>query len=142
MPDIVVKPASSLADKYATRAGNAAPDFTAGAAATTKDQASLAVAQQANWVAALGNPQTQARWARKLLAAGVAKWKAKIAAVGDARYRQGVAASKAMWASNIQPYFDVLGGLALPKRLPAGDPGNAARSTAVQAALHAKKVSG
>lgn len=139
---IVVKPASSSADKFATRAQNAAQDYAAAVANSQKDQAALAVAAQASWTAALSNPATVARWARKLQATGTAGWKAMVAAKGALRYGPGAVAAKAKWATNVQPFFDVLSGLSLPNRLPKGDPGNNARAAQVAAALHAKKVSG
>jgi len=142
MPDIVVKPASSLAEKYSSRAANATPEFLSGVANSPKDQAALAVAQRSNMFAALADTKTQDRWARNLLKAGTAKFKAKVALVGDSRYRSGIAAAKELWAANIQPFFDTLGSLSLGKKMPKGDPSNSGRSTQVQQALHAKKIAG
>ncbi len=142
MADIMVKPAASLVDKYTSGAKNRAGLFVANVAATTKDQAALAVAKKAVLFQVLADPATQNRWAAHLTAAGTAKWKAKIALVGQTRYSQGIDAGAPLWAAHVQPFFDMLSSLPLPAFTFKGDPGNAQRSTAVQQALHAKKVSG
>jgi hypothetical protein len=138
---IQVKPAASLAPKFATRAQNAQGDYMTNSATTTKDQAGNAVAQKAVWVQALADSKTQDRWAKNLTATGTAGWKAGVAAKGT-RYGPGAAAGQGKWAAKLQPYFDTLSGLSLPNRLPKGDPGNQAASAQVNAALHAKKISG
>ncbi len=140
MADISVKPAASLVDKYVSGATARSGLFIANVAATTKDQAALAVAKQAIMFQQLADPKVQARWASHLTAAGTAKWKAKVALVGQARYTSGINAGAPLWTAHIQPYFDMLGTLILPPYTFRGDPGNSIRSTAVQTALHNKKV--
>ncbi len=110
-------------------------------ASTTKDQAALAVAQKAKWVAALANTSTQNRWAARLTLAGTVKWKARVALLGDARYRAGVSAGGPGWASGIQPFFDALNGFDTGPKAPKGDPSNSAIVAKVNALLHAKKLS-
>ncbi len=140
MPDIVVKPATSLIDKYVSGASARSGLFIANVAATTKDQAALAVAKKAILFQRLADPKVQDRWAGNLTAAGTPKWKAKVALVGQARYTSGINAGAPLWAAHIQPFFDMLGTLSLPPYSFRGDPGNSIRSTAVQTALHNKKV--
>ncbi len=142
MPDIMVKPASSLQAKYVSGATARATTFLENVASTTKDQAALAVAKKTILFQRLADPKVQDRWSTNLTTAGTPKWKAKVAAVGQARYTQGVTTGAPLWAAHIQPYFDMLGTLGLPPFTFRGDPGNSARSTAVQTALHNKKVAG
>ncbi len=142
MASIVVRPAAQLADKFATRAAAASNDYTNGVKSTSKDQAANAIAQKANWIAALNSAAQADRFAKGLAKAGTEKWRMRASTLGAGRFASGVQAAKDAWAAAVQPFFDVLGSLTLPNKLPKGDPGNQARSAAVGAAEHAKKLAG
>jgi hypothetical protein len=73
---------------------------------------------------------------------GPAKWQTNAATKGAKNYPAGVAAAQSAYQAGVTPYFAVLSNLSLTPRAPRGDPRNQQRSTDVQVALHAKKVSG
>ncbi len=142
MADIFVKPATQLQDKFATRAQAATNEYTQGVKTTTKDQNAAAIAAAPRWAAAVTAAATSNLFAKGLGRSSTDIWRSMAATKGAANFGPGAAAAKAKWAVRVQAFFDVLNGLTLPAKLPKGDPGNMARSSAVAAALHAKKVGG
>jgi hypothetical protein len=142
MADIMVKPASALADKFASRAQNATNEYSQGVQTTAKDQNALAQAAADRWATATAAAAANKLFAKGLSRSSTADWKAGVAAKGAARFGPGAAAAKGKWAARVQVFFDTLNSLALSAKLPKGDPSNMNRSAQVAAALHAKKISG
>lgn len=142
MPSITVKPLDKLKQKYANRAGAAGQDYIDGVNNTTKSQSGNAIAAKDRWAQGVQAAAQNDLFAKGLAKSGDSKWKTNAAGKGGQRFAPGAAAGKDNWAAGFQPYADTLNGVQLPPRMPRGDPGNAARSSAVQQALHAKRMSG
>lgn len=141
MADIVVKDLSKLKVKYANRAQGASQDYINGVQTTTKSQSGNAIAAKDRWAQGVAQAAANDLFKKGLEKSGDAKWKANAAGKGGQRFASGAAAGQDAWAAGFQASADVLNNLSLPPRMPRGDPGNQARSTAVQQALHAKRLS-
>lgn len=137
-----IKSVDVIAKKYASRGQTAGPDYADGVNNTQTDWASQTAAAADTYATGVTAAISRGAFAKGVNAAGTDKWKRKAAGVGAQRFSSGVGAAQPDYARGIAPYLDVLKSLSLPKRLPKGDPGNNARSLAVQQALRAKKVSG
>lgn len=142
MADIQVKDLSKSKEKYGSRGNAAGPAYTEGVNTTSKDQNALAIAAKEQWAQGVATAAANDLFAKGLHKAGNDKWKRNAATKGGLRYGPGVMAAKDDWANGFQPYADTLKALNLPPRAPRGDPGNAGRSSAVAAALHAKRLGG
>lgn len=70
-----MKTAAQAAQNWVNAAGRATTDYVAGVQNTTKDQAALAVAQQAQLVANFNASVTSGRWAAGVQRRGTAYWK-------------------------------------------------------------------
>jgi hypothetical protein len=134
---VIVKDAGASAAKWSTRAASASGTYTAGVAATTKDQAALAAAAEPLWAQNVAAAAAAKRFSTRLNAVGTAAWKAGVAAVGGTRYSQGVGAAQNKYQTRVAPYFQALGSVTLPARGPKGS--NSARIDAVVNALMAAK---
>ena len=135
-----VKSADAVATKWATRAGAAGADYSAGVQNTTKDWAQDTAAAATAWATGVQQAAGNGSFAKGVNAAGTAKWKTKALATGAQRYPQGVAAAKTFYQTGIGPVLQTLQGINLPARGPKGDPGNIARVTAITTALRKLKT--
>jgi hypothetical protein len=70
-----VKTAAQAAQNWQNAAGRATTDYVAGVNSTTKDQAALAVAQQATLLNNFTQAVTSGRWAAGVTRRGTAYWK-------------------------------------------------------------------
>ena len=134
---MIVKDAGASATKWSQRAGAASGTYTAGVAATQKDQAALAAVQEGTWANSVAAAAANKRFSAGLARSGTAGWKAGVAAVGGTRYSQGVGAAQTKYQSGVAPYFAALGSVTLPARGVKGS--NSARVDAVVNALMATK---
>ena len=135
-----MRTASQSAEKFVTRAGAAAQDFVAGSQATTKDQASLAIAAKARYQAELQASFTRDSYSKGLSKSGKAGWLRGITVKGGDRYGSGVAASASKYASESGRFDSARNAAAnLPRGL-KGSEQNFARAKAVVTALRAAKV--
>lgn len=92
-----MKSAATAAANWTASAGRAATAFSEGVQSTTKDQAALAVAQQATLVANFNAAVNSGRWAAGVQRRGTPYWKQQTQAKA-ANYSQGFTAG----ASNFQ----------------------------------------
>jgi hypothetical protein len=138
---IRIKDAGSLAKKFVRNAGAAGGDYKDGVAQAGGDWEQGAAAGEDNFAAGVQAAIADKRFGKGVRAAGGAKYVQNATTKGAQRYPQGVAAAENAWAQGTQPYLQTIASLTLPPRRPKGDPGNAARSNAVAAALRAQKVS-
>ncbi len=69
-------------------------------------------------------------------------WKEKSLDLGPRRFAEGTAGAADEFAEGFAPFREVIAGLTLPPRGPAGDPKNIERVRAVTEALRKKKVGG
>jgi hypothetical protein len=131
-----MKPAAQWQTNWTNSAGTAVTNYNAGVAGTTKDWASLTVAQQAtmqaNWIAALPT------WAAHVQAVGTAGWKAKTQAK-SANYSTGFQAGGADYGVAAGKIYNALTNIlgTLPPRGTYAQ--NLTRLTAELNALHALK---
>lgn len=94
------------ADAWANGVIAAQPKYTAAVQNTTKDQAGLAVAQQAALLANFTQVVSSGEWARRLLARGTAYWKSQTVAKAS-NYSTGGTAGKPNYlnaANQLYPY--------------------------------------
>jgi hypothetical protein len=133
-----VKTAAQAAANWANSAGRAATAFQEGVQSTTKDQAGLAVAQQATLLANFNTAVSSGRWAAGVQRRGTPYWKSQtLAKVGN--YSTGFTAGAANQASAIGKILNAESGIvsSLPAR---GDfAQNLQRAAAFATALHQLK---
>ena len=133
-----MKTAAQAAANWSSSAGRAATAFQDGVSSTQKDQAALAVAQQATLVANFNQAVSSGRWAAGVKRRGTPYWKSQtLAKVGN--YSTGFTAGAANQASAIAKIVNAEQGIvsSLPAR---GDfSQNLQRAAAFATALHQLK---
>lgn len=139
---IATKDIGTIATKWSTRAQAAGPDYSAGVKSTTKDWAALTAAAADNFAQGVSQAVANGTFAKNVVAAGTPKWQAAASGKGAQRYPTGVAAGGPAYSAGFAPYLSVIQNLTLPPRSPRGSPNNVQRVSAIDAALHQKKVSG
>ena len=131
-----MKAVAQWGQNWSGSSGKAATNYANGINSTTKDWASLTVAQQAtmqsNWIASLPT------WAAHVQAVGTAGWKAATVAKAP-NYIQGFTAGAANYNTAAQKIFNALNSI-VPSLPPRGTYAeNLNRLTAELNALHALK---
>jgi len=123
---LVIKSPADAAAKWGTRSSAAQATYTAGVAATQKDQATLAANAEPQWAQAVAAAAAAHKFSARILKAGTAKWKAGVAALGGQRYQQGVTApnAQANYTAGVTPIFAALASLQLPARNVKGSNNN------------------
>lgn len=139
---IVTKDLNSIASKWSQRAQAAGADYTAGVKNPRRDWGQNTAGSADSYSAGVSQAVADGRFAKGVLAAGTAKWQSNAISKGAVRYPQGVAAAQPAFMSGFGPYLQVLSGLTLPPRSPRGSPNNLNRVSAVDTALHQKKIGG
>jgi hypothetical protein len=139
---IAVKDVTASASKYAARASAAANDYKTGVMNSGQKWHDNTKASADNYAQG-----TQAAIANGMFAKGVDKsgpqrYTDRASTKGATAFPAGVNAGQGRWATNVQPYFQVLQSATLPPRGPKGDPRNQQRSQMVSDLLRRKKVSG
>ena len=133
-----MKSAAQAAQNWTNSAGRAATAFQEGVQSTTKDQAALAVAQQAQLLSGFTQAVTSGRWAAGVQRRGTAYWKSQtIAKAGN--YSTGFTAGSSNFQSAIGKIIQAEAGIvsALP---PRGDINqNLQRANAFALAMHSQK---
>jgi hypothetical protein len=133
-----VKTAAQAAQNWVNSAGRAATAFQEGVQSTQKDQAALAVAQQATLLANFNAAVTSGRWAAGVQRRGTPYWKSQTLAKVT-NYSTGFTAGAANQAAAIGKILQAESGLvnALP---PRGDINqNLQRAQAFALGMHALK---
>lgn len=137
-----VKSASASADKWARRAGAAAPDYKTGVAQPRRSWAQATAAAEDAYVQGVTEAAGRNAFSTGVQAAGDAKWSRKSQQVGTQRYASGVQAAKGDYQSGFAPYASVIESTTLPPRGPKGSPSNYSRVQAIGDALHTAKTGG
>ena len=137
---IAIKDIGTLQTKYVNRASNAVSDYKAGVQQPKRSQSAAAIAAGPQWQQAVSSTLALNRFTSGLRAAGDAGWQNGALTLGATRYPGGVQAGASKWATNTQPYLQVIAGLTLPPAGIRGSDQNIARVQAVDTALHAAKV--
>jgi hypothetical protein len=94
---------TEVAQKWAQRSQAAAPEYTAGVNRVTVAPGERAAAASATWLARLNDPQTKAKFERKVRAVTLEHWKSAASQYGASRYAQGVAAKEQKFAAAMVP---------------------------------------
>jgi hypothetical protein len=139
---IVIKPMATIVSNWQTRSAAATPAYTSGVQNTQKDWAGLTAAAAQSWQTGVSTAAANGSFAKGVNAAGTAKWKTNTLSLGAVRYPQGVQSPAAATAftNGFTPIAQVISGLTIPARMPAGDPSNLQRVSIIDTALHAYKV--
>jgi hypothetical protein len=133
-----VKDAATAASNWTNSAGRAAAAFQAGVQSTSKDQAALAVAQQATLLNNFTQSVTSGRWAAGVTRRGTGYWKSQTVAKA-ANYSTGFSAGAQNFATAIGKIIQAEQSIvnSLP---PRGDiNANLQRANAFALALHQQK---
>jgi hypothetical protein len=133
-----VKTAQQASQNWQNAAGRATTDYVAGVNATTKDQAALAVAQQATLLQNFNNAVTSGRWAAGVQRRGTAYWKTQTEKKAP-NYSAGYSAGAANQASAMVKVMAAIaqGVASLP---PRGDLNqNLQRVVSLDTYLHSQK---
>lgn len=141
---INVKDIGTITTKWQQRSGQAGQAYTQGVQNPKRDWATTTAAAAQTWQDGVNTAITNGRFTKGVNKAGTQKWQANASTTGATRYTQGTSTPQAQANYNAgeQTYLQVIAGLNLPPRYPAGDPRNNDRVSAVTTALHNKKVSG
>jgi hypothetical protein len=137
----MAKTASDVADKWASRAGSAQADYTAGVQGTQIDVVARAIQQQSVLLANFSAAVTSGRWARALTeSGGTANWKTKTVAKAS-NYGTGVTAAKDKFQSVMAKLLPAVYSLqAQVQQMPKGSIGDSkARANAWIDGMHAQK---
>jgi hypothetical protein len=131
--------ATTVATKWATRAGAAGADYTNGVQNPSTDWATATAAAATVYGQAVQQAVSNGSFQKGVAAAGTSKWQSGAVNKGSTRYVPGVNAGKTNYVNGVTPYFNVLSNLTLPPRNVKGN--NSARTDAVVTALMKQKAS-
>jgi len=137
---IKIKSVSEIATKYSRVTPSRSTDFEDGIKSTSpSDYVNATVSSEPNYERGI-----TASIARKSFSKGVRKagekWHSKALNLGPSRYATGTAAAASDYESGYGPYREVIAGLTLPPRGPAGDPKNIERVRVIADALRKAKT--
>lgn len=108
-----------VAQKWSQRSQAAAQDYTAGINRVSTSPTEAAANAHATWSARLADPNTVAKYQRKLRAVTLEEWKSAAAQFGASRYSQGVAAKEAKFERAMVPLLQFIdSAVAQVKRMP------------------------
>lgn len=137
---IATKDIGQIASKWSQRANAATPDYTAGVKNPRKDWAQNTAQAAPAWEQGVAEAVGNKRFERGVSKAGTAKWQAAAISKGSVRYGPGVSQAQPAFAAGFGPVLQIIQGVNLPPRAPAGSPSNAQRITILNDALHRAKV--
>lgn len=139
---VKVKDATAAAQKFVTRAGAAANDYTAGVANSGNAWQTNTQAAANTYALGVQEAISNGRFQKGVNANAQQKLMTRVAAVGGNRFSTGVQQAGPAWQAGSAPFLATIAGLTLPPRGPKGSAQNNLRVTAVTDALRAKKLSG
>jgi hypothetical protein len=137
---IQIKDPTTIANKWATRAGAASQDYLSGVQNPRTSQSQAAIAAKGVWADSVAQAAANDSYAKGLAKATDAKWAAGVKDKGSVRYQPGVTAGKNNYQTGIGPVLSTLSSLNLPPRNVKGN--NMGRVQAVVDALRKLKTSG
>lgn len=141
MPQITVKDLSTARDKYKARGAAAQPDYIAGVTGSGGKWEAAAAASQDSYNQGVQEAIGRDAFSKGIKSSGGAYFESRAKTLGGQRFASGVQAGAENWSEGFSPYADTLKSINLEPRGPKGDPRNAQRSTAVQMAMRARKLS-
>jgi len=135
-----VRETAVLAEKWARRAGAAAPDYEQGVRNPKNDWQQQTLAASQAWRTAIQQAVQENRWENAVRQTPTQEWQRKAAEKGPQRYAQGVQLARDEWARAWDPYRQVIESVQLPPRGPRGDPNNIQRVARIAQALHEARI--
>ncbi|TET13527.1 MAG: hypothetical protein E3J81_08430 [Dehalococcoidia bacterium] len=139
---IAIRSTSEIAAKFAEVTPQRLAQYAAGVANPKRSWAEATKAAEAIYKEAVIKAANEGRFGKGVAKAGDTRWQERAIKVGPSRFAEGVADAGPRYAEGFDPYRQVIAGLTLPPRGPAGDPRNLERVKVVSMALHKKKLSG
>lgn len=137
---IKIKSVSEIAAKFARVTPGRSTEYAEGIQGTSPQAFESATIAAENTY----NQAIQQAIARKAFSKGVQgsgqKWQNKASTLGPSRFATGAADAAADYAEGFAPSAQVIAGLTLPPRGPAGDPKNFERVRIIGEALHKRKI--
>lgn len=130
-----VKDMSTIAEKFARRAGQAGPDYERGATNPRRPWAQSTLAAEGNYEAGVAAAIGKKRFGKGVSKAGDAKFSRGVKEKGVARYGPGVAAATGDYSTGFEPFRAALQSTTLPPRRARRDPSNLTRVSAVVTAM-------
>jgi hypothetical protein len=137
-----IKSLPVIGAQWVTRVTASAPQYKAGVQNPREDWATATVAGKDNYAAGVQAALSNGSFEKGVQRAGSAKWSTRTLTIGAPRWIQGVTAGHAAYGAGFSKYHQIIAGLTLPPRGPAGSPQNIARVTVISEALHAAKLAG
>lgn len=139
---IKIKSVSEIAAKYARVTPQREPDYTEGIEDTSPDEyESATLAAEDIYERGVAEAIRRKAFGKGVRGSGP-RWREKSLDLGPRRFAEGTAAAADEYAEGFEPFRDVIAGITLPPRGPAGDPKNIERVRAITEALRKKKVGG
>lgn len=140
MPPVNVPPVSSVAAKWARRAGSASGEYEQGVTGAGARWAAAAGAAEKNYQAGVTQAAASGRFGKGVAKAGASKYERGAREKGTGRFAQGVAVAEGDYSGAVQPFLSAISSVDLPPRGPAGSEGNYARVAAIGKALRQLKL--
>jgi len=138
---IKIKSASEIAAKYARVTPGRSGDYEDGIQATSpSDYVNATTVAEPNYERGVTQGIARKAFGKGVRKAGD-KWRDKSLKHGPSRYMTGTGDAAPDYEAGYAPYREVISGLTLPPRGPAGDPKNIERVRVVSEALRKAKVS-
>lgn len=124
--------------KWTDRVAVAGPDYEAGVKDPKKDWGDETKAAEGRYEDGVKAAMAKKLFGKGVDEAGTGKWKDKTIEKGVRRWPEGVAIAGPDYEKGMKPVLDVIEGVTLPPRYPAGDPRNYERVKAIGTAIHEK----
>jgi len=124
--------------KWNDRVAVAGPDYEAGVKDPKADWGTETKAAESRYEDGVKVAIGKKLFGKGVDAAGTAKWQKKTIEKGVRRWPEGVAVAVPDYEKGMKPVLDVIAGVTLPPRYPAGDPRNLERVKAITTAVHEK----
>jgi len=137
-----IKNLPTIAAQWVTRVTASGPQYKAGIQNPREDWATATVNAKDNYAAGIQAALSNDSFSKGVQKAGTAKWSARTLTIGAPRWIQGVTAGHSAYGNGFAKYHQVIAGLVLPPRGPAGSPVNIERVRVITEALHAAKLAG
>src|SRR5262249_41950705 len=101
---MIIKSQDAIAKKWASRAAQAAPDYTSGVQATTKSWSQDTTNAASSWEQGVQQAVANKRFANGVTKAGDSAWKNGALNKGSQRYAGGVNGAQAKFMSGFAPF--------------------------------------
>lgn len=129
------------ADKWQSRASNAAPDYKSGVRNPRKNWQQATTEAAETYAQGVSEAIADNRFAKGVEASGNAYWQQRAETIGGARYAEGIRAGKSNYEEGFRPYRQAIESTDLTPRGPKGSAQNYQRSVEMGTVLNELKKS-